>query len=43
MHINVSLQNELYAENKENFVFHIIYIFLVQYGVWSCQVVIIFV
>jgi len=26
MHIDVSLQSELYAENKENFLFHIIFI-----------------
>jgi len=50
MRINISLQGE--AENEENILFHIIFThivfiilflhFLVQYDVWSCQIITIF-
>jgi len=44
LHINISLQIGLYAENEENFLFHINFIISRhQYGVWSCQAVTIFV
>jgi len=43
MHINISLQIGLYAENEENFLFYINFIISRrQYGVWNCQVVTIF-
>jgi len=42
---NISLQTGFYAENEENFLFHINFIilsfFLVQYD-WNCQVEAIF-